>query len=61
MTSILTPIFAVFLVVVETSILKIQGDFLVMAILNFIVAVFISLLASKAYFIYRDNKIQSGS
>ncbi len=61
MTSILTPIFTVFLTIVEISIFKIQGDLWVMAILNCIVAIFISLLASKAYFIHRDSLIQSGS
>jgi len=61
MTSILTPIFSVFLTVVEISIFKIQGDLWVMVILNCIVATFISLLASKAYFINRDSQIQLGS
>lgn len=61
MTSILTPIFAVFLTVVEISIFKIQGDLWAVAILNCIVAILISLLASKAYFIHRDSQIQSGS
>lgn len=57
LTSILTPIFAVFLGVIETFIFKIQVDFWTMAIFNFTVAVFISLLVSKVYFIYRDRQI----
>lgn len=51
--------FVLLLWVIETSIFKIRLEFLTMAIFNFAIAVFISLLFAKAYFTWRDRQICS--
>ncbi|MAD75607.1 MAG: hypothetical protein CML20_12610 [Rheinheimera sp.] len=59
LTSLLTPMFVLLLWVIETLIFKIRLDFLTMAIFNFAVAVFISVLFAKAYFTWRDRQMNS--